>query len=313
MNDDLLNQASAALRKAALNDQAKEYILSSPVLFNTLKKAADRYIGGETLEETISKVKVENEKRFKCSIEFMGENTRTEQEANAARDEFIKICRVIKQQGLQSAVSLDLSHIGLAISRDLSLANLNLICLEASKGNIEIIISAEDVGRTDAVLQVYKDITKVYNNVAVTLQAYLHRTKEDFEDIIKLNRKIRIVKGAFETPPGLSMPRGHQLDKVYLEYVERMLSKNHPCSIATHHHEIQQEVKGLIRKYNVDTTSYEFESLYGIQNEQLLKLKDEGYTTKLYFVYGKEWYLYVCNRLAEYPLNIFRALQDIVA
>jgi proline dehydrogenase len=313
MNDDLLNQASAALRKAALNDQAKEYILSNPVLFNTLKKAADRYIGGETLEETVRKVKVENGKGFKCSIEFMGENTRTEQEANAARDEFIKICQVIKQQGLQSTVSLDLSHIGLAISRDLSLANLNLICSEASKGDIEIIISAEDAGRTDAVLQVYKDIAKVYNNVAVTLQAYLHRTKEDFEDILKLNRKIRIVKGAFETPPGLSMPRGQQLDKVYLEYVERLLSQNHPCSIATHHHEIQQGVKELIRKYNVDAKSYEFESLYGIQNEQLLKLKQEGYTAKLYFVYGKEWYLYVCNRLAEYPLNIFRALQDIVA
>jgi len=41
-------------------------------------------------------------------------------------------------------------------------------------------------------------------------------------------------------------------------------------------------------------------------------LRDEGYPTKLYFVYGQEWYLYLCNRLAEYPLNLFRALQDIV-
>jgi proline dehydrogenase len=311
MNETLLLQASAALRRAALNDEAKKYILSNPVLFSTLKKAADRYIGGETLEETIHKVKFQNESGFKCSIEFMGENTRTEQEASAATEEFTKICKAINQLGLNSTVALDLSHIGLSISHDLCLANLGLIC-NASGGNFEIAISAEDTTRTDAVLTAYKDIVKVYQNVSITLQAYLHRTKNDFDDIIKLNKKIKIVKGAFETPPGLSLPRGEQLDKVYLDYVERLLSKHHPCSIATHHHEIQQATKQLIKKYNVNSECYEFESLYGIQNDQLTRLKEEGYSTKLYFVYGKEWYLYVCNRIAEYPMNIFQALKDII-
>lgn len=71
-------------------------------------------------------------------------------------------------------------------------------------------------------------------------------------------------------------------------------------------------MKALINKYKPGKETYEFESLYGIQTEQLIKLKEEGYPTKLYFVYGKEWYLYVCNRLAEYPLNLFRALQDVM-
>jgi proline dehydrogenase len=312
MKEDLLIEASAALRKAALNLEAKEYILSNPVLFSTLKKAADRYIGGETLEETVSKVKSQNENGYNCSIEFMGESTRTEQEANAARNEFIKICQTTKQLNLGATIALDLSHIGLAISHDLCLANLRLICDEASKGNIEVAISAEDTERTDAVLRAYQDIVKDYADVSITLQAYLHRTKDDFNEIIKLNRKIKIVKGAFETPAGLSLPRGDKLDKVYLAYVERLLSRNHPCSIATHHHEIQQEAKRLVQKYNVDSGLYEFESLYGIQSEQLLRLKEEGYSTKVYFVYGKEWYLYLCNRLAEYPLNVFQALKDII-
>jgi proline dehydrogenase len=313
MEGELLNQASAALRKAALNIEAKEFILSNPVLFKTLKKAADRYIGGETLEETINKVKFQNNKGFKCSIEFMGESTRTEKDANAARDEFIKICQEIKRQELHSTVSLDLSHIGLDLSQDLGLHNLNLICQEASKGNIEIAISAEDTVRTDAVLKTYKDITRTHQNVAITLQAYLHRTRDDFNELIKMNGRIRITKGAFETPSGLSLPRGEQLDEVYLNYVDRLLSENHLCAILTHHKKIQQEVKKLIQKYNVSSDVYEFESLFGIQHEQLLTLKEEGYPTKIYFVYGKEWYLYLCNRLAEYPLNVFQALQDIVA
>lgn len=312
MEKELLNQTSAALRKAALNEETKEYILSNPVLFNTLKKAADRYIGGETLEETIDKVKFQNKRWLKCSIEFMGENTRTENDANAATDEFIKICQNIKHHGLNSTVSLDLSHIGLAISQDLCVNNLNLICQEASKGNIEVIISAENTDRTDAVLKAYKDIAKIHQNIAITLQAYLYRTKDDFDEVIKLNGRIRIVKGAFETPPRLSLPRGEQLDKVYLNYIDKLLNANHLCSIATHHKEIQQEVTKLIQKYNVNRNIYEFESLFGIQNEQLLNLRDEGHPAKIYFVYGKEWYLYLCNRLAEYPLNVLQALKDII-
>jgi len=312
MEEELLNLTATALRKAALNEEAKAYILSNPVLFNTLKKAANRYIGGETLEETIDKIKLQNKIGFKCSIEFMGENTLTENDATIAKDEFIKICQDIKHQGLNSTVSLDLSHIGLAVSHNLCLDNLNLICLEASKGDIEVIISAEGIERTEAVLKIYKDINKIHQNVAITLQAYLYRTKDDFDEVRKLNGRIRIVKGAFETPAGFSLPRGERLNQVYLEYIDRLLQTNHLCSIATHDKKIQEETKKLIQKHKVKSNNYEFESLFGIQNEQLLKLKDEGHPSKIYFVYGKEWYLYLCNRLAEYPLNVFYALRDIV-
>ena len=307
----LLQQVSAALRKAALNEDAKNYVLSNPVLFNLLKKAADRYIGGETLEETVNKVKLQNSQGFKCSIEFMGESTHTEQEANAARDEFINICRTIQQHGLNATVALDLSHIGLAVSPDLCLQNLQLICNEALPANTEVIISAEGADRTDAVLTIYKAVAATYPNVGITLQAYLHRTKEDFEELIQYKGRIRIVKGAFETAPGLAMPRGAQLDQVYLNYVDRLLSTNHLCSIATHDKKIQEEAKKLIQKHNPSPNSYEFESLFGIQHEQLEQLKTAGYPAKIYFVYGKEWYLYLCNRLAEYPENVFQAVVDV--
>ncbi len=312
MDQDLLQKTSAALRKAALNEGAKKYILSNPVLFAILKKAADRYIGGETLEETISKVQLQNQNGYKTSIEFMGENTRTEKDANAARDEFIRISQHIKQLGLNASVALDLSHIGLSISPDLCLNNLNLICKEASKGNIEVAISAENTDRTDAVLNTYKNISGSFSNVSITLQAYLHRTKDDFHEMMKLKGKIKLVKGAFETPSVLSLPRGEQLDKVYMDYVDRLLQSNHLCSIATHDQKIQQEAKELIRQYKVNNHVYEFESLFGIQNQQLQELKEEGHPAKIYFVYGKEWYLYVCNRLAEYPLNVFQALTDMI-
>ncbi|UZJ64765.1 proline dehydrogenase family protein [Sphingobacterium sp. KU25419] len=309
MNKELLQIGAEALRKAALNEDSKAYILANPVLFQLFKKAADRYIGGETLEETIVKVKALN--NLKASIEFMGESTRTEQESKAATEEFIRICQQIRLQQLNSTVSLDLSHIGLAISKDLCLNNLNAICQEASKSGIEVIISAEGTERTDAVIDTYQKALKKYDHLAITLQAYLYRTKDDFKEIIKETGRIRIVKGAFETASGLSMPRGEILDDVYMSYVDQLLAQNHKCSIATHDKKIQANAQVLIEKYKPTKENYEFESLYGICNEQLMLLEAQGYQTKLYFVYGKEWYLYLCNRIAEYPMNIFQALSDM--
>ena len=308
----LLKIGSTALKKAAMNEQAKEYVLSNPILFNILKKAADRYIGGENLEETLNKVKTQNARQMKCSIEFMGENTSTLQEAKEATDEFLNIAEAIGNDQLNSTISLDLSHIGLAISKDLCMENLNTICNHAVRANIEVTISAENIDRTDEVISIYQAVSQYHSNLAITLQAYLHRSGDDFKELIKIPGRIRIVKGAFETPENLSIPRGAELDQKYLFYIGQLLAKNHLCSIATHDKNIQDQAKQIIQKYKTPADKYEFESLYGIRNDQLFKLQEEGYSTKLYFVYGKEWYLHLCNRIAEYPLNIFQALADIV-
>lgn len=312
MEKDLLQIGSEALRKAALNEEAKRFILKNDVLYSVLKKAARRYIGGETLEETLPKVQEHNKNGFACSVEFMGESTRTEKESAIACDEFIRICQQIGQQKLHSAVALDLSHIGLAVSTDLCFHNLTRICTEAAQHNIEVIISAEGPDRTDAVINMFKRISPVYPLAGITLQAYLHRTADDFKELLKEKGRIRMVKGAFETPHGVSIPRGEQLDDVYLDYVYELLAAGHKCSIATHHDKIQQQAKKLIFLHKPKKENYEFESLFGIRNEQLLALKNEGYPAKVYFVYGKEWYLYLCNRIAEYPLNLFQAVQDMV-
>lgn len=308
----LLNMGTAALKKAAMNEQAKHYLLENKLLYPIVRKAADRYIGGETLDETTVKVQQANDRGMKCSIEFMGENISLAKDAIEAKNEFLKICQRIGAQGMNSTVSLDLSHIGLNVSRDLCLENLLEICSAAEAFGIEVNLSAEGTNQTDHIIGVYKEVSALKANLAITLQAYLYRTKDDFKELKDIPGRIRIVKGAFATPEGLSMPRGRALDDVYLTYVSELLQAGHKCSIATHHHEIQQEAKKLIDLYKPSQADYEFESLYGIQEEQLWQLKAEGYMTKLYFVYGTEWYLYLCNRIAEYPLNLFRALSDIV-
>jgi len=310
MEDRLLKIGAESLKKAALNEEAKDFVLKNKQLFETLKKAANRYIGGENLEETLLTVRKWNKKGFTVTTDFMGESIRNEKDANDATTEFIDFCKGIKIEKLNSSVSLDLSHIGLLVAKDLVIENLRKICAEAKKVDQEVIISMEGVDRTDSIINIYKEVLKDYHNLGITIQAYLHRTEEDFKELISLPGSIRLVKGAYETPKGVSIDRGDKLDSIYLNYAEQLLSKNHKCSIASHHEKIHEESTKLIDKYM--PTNYVLERLLGIRNEELESYKTRGYQCRIYIVYGKEWYLYLCNRWAEYPLNIFQGLADIL-
>jgi len=51
--------------------------------------------------------------------------------------------------------------------------------------------------------------------------------------------------------------------------------------------------------------------LYGIRPELAKTPKRWGVATRLYVTYGREWYLYLCHRLAEHPPNLYTALADM--
>jgi proline dehydrogenase len=52
--------------------------------------------------------------------------------------------------------------------------------------------------------------------------------------------------------------------------------------------------------------------LKGIASDRLRVLQRDGWPTQVYLPYGREWFLYLCNRLAEHPPNVLRALAEAV-
>ncbi|MDR6300965.1 hypothetical protein [Mesonia maritima] len=64
-----------------------------------------------------------------------------------------------------------------------------------------------------------KELLKTHKNLGITLQAYLHRTKDDFKDVLQLPGSIRMVKGAYQTPKGIALERGMTLDTIFLDYL----------------------------------------------------------------------------------------------
>ena len=58
----------------------------------------------------------------------------------------------------------------------------------------------------------------------------------------------------------------------------------------------------------MDEGAGEYEMLRGVEGELLDSLHQTGYRTREYLPYGKDWFLYLCNRIAEAPETLFDAI-----
>lgn len=304
------NQAALALKSIARDEDVKAYILREPNLHDVLLRAARRFIGGEELQGCLSDAQSLNSERFAVTIDYMGESTRDEQMSREAVQEFERVIESISERGLDSSVSLDLSHIGLAVDEGLCYEHACRIAEKAEHAGLEMMISMEGSERTEQVLSMYHRLAERFENVGITLQAYLHRTPRDLEAALKHPGRIRLVKGAFEEPEDKAMTRGAETDAAYRSFVERTLSESHPCSISTHDRNLLGYADQLVRDNELSTENVEFEMLKGVERERLAGMRDLGYRTRVYLPYGKEWYLYLCHRLAEHPPNIYQAISD---
>ncbi|TVX85281.1 proline dehydrogenase [Paenibacillus agilis] len=300
--------ASQALKAMARDEQMKAQVQRAEGLYPLLLSAAKRFVVGETREEAISEACNLLSKGYNVSLEYICENIRDIQDCISAKDEFLGLIRIAGQANLKSTVSLDLSYMGMNADPQLAYEHLLELAQEAERCGITIMISAEESTKIDQILGIYKRIGERYANIGITLQAHLHRTVRDYLDIQAYPGKIRIVKGAYQEAADVALARSEELNERYLDIVEMIVATGRPISIATHDETIIEEVvkKGYLNQPNV-----EIEMLYGVRPERLKELKDEGYQTKVYVLYGVEWYLYVCHRLAEFPPNIYKAIADM--
>jgi proline dehydrogenase len=178
-----------------------------------------------------------------------------------------------------------------------------------------MMISMEGTDRTSLILEVHQRLCETFSNIGITLQAYLHRTPSDLESALQRPGKIRLVKGAYAAPDDLAKPRGAGLDESYRLLMERLLMSGHLCSIATHDPALLDPLPleyahKLIQEKGIEPDHIEFEMLKGVTQERLETMKNSGYRTRVYLPYGREWHLYLCNRLAEHPPNIYQAIVD---
>ncbi|MFI8496861.1 proline dehydrogenase family protein [Peribacillus butanolivorans] len=298
-----------ALKSIARNLDIKESIQQSPELYPLFQKSAKRFVTGESKENAVSIGDQLIHKGYHISLEFIGENTKNKAECVRAKEEFIALIKECGNRGISSRISLDLSHIGLSVNPELAYEYLLEIAKEAQSHGLSLMISMEESAKTDQILSIYKRVVSEYSNVGVTLQAQLHRTLEDLNTLLNYPGTIRIVKGAYQEPSDICIPRSGKLDERYIQLVDLCVKAGHQVSIASHDEVIHKQIieRGYLQNPNVEA-----EMLYGICPELCKQLKDEGLPVRVYLTYGVESFLYLCHRIAEYPPNIYVAITDMI-
>lgn len=297
-----------AMKAIARRADLKTYVEQTPAIYQLLQRAAAKYVTGEERQDGLEAGRRLADKGYAISLEYIGENSTDIQTCEAAALELALLIQALEERGIPARVSFDLSHIGLSLDPELAFKQLTALAAQAQQSGIELFISMEDSAKTDAILSIYRRAAATYTNIGITLQAHLNRTAQDLNGLQSTTGRIRIVKGAYQEPEELSIPRSSALNERYLQLVEQAVLKGHRVSIATHDESIVDEV---IKREWIHEPGVEFELLYGIRPNLSCQLKKAGYPVRIYLTYGHEWYLYICHRIAEYPPNLFQAVLDI--
>ena len=296
---------------ASKNEWLKRHI---PELKFT-QRALKRFMPGTTAEEAISAAKELIAFKIPTTFTILGENITSLEEAEKNTQHYIVLLDKIKNENLDTEISLKLTQIGFDLSFDKSFELFSSIVSKAKIFNNNIFIDMEDSSYVDKTITFYKKIKETYNNVGLCLQAYLYRTLNDLKNIIDINSWIRLVKGAYKESSSVAIQKLAQVNRNYMllsEYLlDQIKEKGIRVAFGTHDLIIQEQVKKIAKEVGIQKNQFEFQMLYGIKTSEQYKLASNGFNIRTLISYGKHWYPWYMRRLAERPANIGFVLKNI--
>jgi proline dehydrogenase len=282
-----------------------------------VRRSVSRFMPGETLDDALGAAEILRGKKIGAVFTHLGENIKDRAEAQQVAEHYLEVLKRIREKGLQAEISVKLTQLGLDLSPDLCFEHLNAIIERAQKDSI-VWVDMEASNYVDATLDLYRRALKAHSNVGVCLQAYLHRTKDDLAKLLPLRPSIRLVKGAYNEPPGIAFPRKQDVDESYFELGKQMLKakKENRCvraAFGTHDLALIRRLAEYASTEGFSKKDFEVQMLYGIQRAEQERLTNEGCTSIVLVAYGGYWYPWFVRRLAERPANLWFMVRNIFA
>ena len=267
---------------------------------------AKRFVAGETFDQSVPKVRYLNEHGIKVTLDLLGENVKDRQTADRTVESYIQLIDNIHTAGLKSTISIKLTMIGLDIDDEYCKDNLFKLLDKAREHDSFVRIDMEGSDNTQKTIDIFKEAFKAYGkHVGIVIQAYLHRTKNDIPDLASMGADIRLCKGAYSEPERVALQNMPAIREAFKEYAKILLEKTTFPRIATHDDELVNWVKTYALEQNLGKSRFEFQMLYGLREETMIQLTEEGYNTRVYVPYGTMWFPYFKRRLLERKENVF--------
>jgi proline dehydrogenase len=279
-------------------------IVSTLQLFpkGLVKRFAMRYIAGEYIEDAKKVVKELNSRKMMATIDVLGENVSTREEASASSDAAIEVLKMIDKDKLNANLSIKLTQFGLNIDRDYCFENVKRIMDMAKVLGIFVRIDMEDSSVTTATLDTYERFRKAgFDNTGIVIQAYLRRSEEDVKRLIDMKASVRLCKGIYIEPESIAFKGKDEIRKNYVKLMGMLMEGGCRIGIATHDDLLVRAAYDLLSRDHLQPDGYEFQMLYGVRQDIRDRIVADGHKLRVYVPFGKQWYAYSIRRFKENP------------
>jgi proline dehydrogenase len=272
---------------------------------------ASRYIAGDSIEDAVRCVREISADGKMATLDVLGEDIHTKEEAVEAREQNIRVLRAIDDGKLNSNLSIKLTSLGLKLGKEFCAENVREILREAQRFDNFVRVDMEDSTCTSDTIEIFLRLQKDFPKSGIVLQAYMKRSEADARELIRTKTNFRLCKGIYKEPPGIAFQGKEEIRQNFLRLLELMLGSGCYVGIATHDAALVDGAIRIIRNLNLSTSRYEFQMLLGVQPELRQRLVAEGHRMRLYVPFGAQWYAYSMRRFKENPEvagYVFRAL-----
>jgi proline dehydrogenase len=265
-------------------------------------QVAKRYIAGTALRDAVRVVKELNSMGMMTTIDLLGEDVKDAGEALQVRDNVIPILRAIKENQLDSNMSIKPTQLGLRIDKELGYQNIRSLVDEARRLANFVRIDMEDAQTTDGTLEIYRRLRREgFTNTGVVIQAYLHRSESDVRALVKEGANVRLCKGIYNESRSIAYKGRQEIRDNFLKLLHIILEGGSYAGIATHDDYLIDGAYDLIQKLGLKPAQYEFQMLLGVRESRRDQIVRDGHRLRVYAPYGEQWYAYSTRRLKENP------------
>jgi proline dehydrogenase len=280
------------------------------------RRAVRRFMPGEDVGAALAAAAALAEAGIGAVLTQLGEQVTNRGAAASVRDHYLDVLDRIRQRELPAEISVKLTHLGLDENPKACLQDLLALAGRASDIESFLWIDMEESRYVDATLDLFQAVRAAHPRVGVCLQAYLHRTPGDLEALLPLAPAIRLVKGAYNEPPGVAHAKKGDVDAAYLTLAGRLLEgaardTARPV-FGTHDLRLIDRVRDRALALGVPPGAYEVHMLYGIRAPEQRALARDGVPVRVLISYGTQWFPWYMRRLAERPANVWFVVRNLI-
>lgn len=284
-------------------------------------RVVSRFVAGTTVEAAIAVARELNARGINATMDHLGENIRTPEEARQAAQDILDLLDQIDASGVRANVSIKLTQLGLALDEALCQENVERIMERARKYDNYVRVDMEDTPFTDRTIGVLRKVrAKGYENNGIAIQSYLYRSEADVRALLDEGVRFRLIKGAYKEPPDKAYPKKADVDANFDSLARIMmdwsLAHGAPTlrkdgrvppvpALGTHDPARIEFGKQYAAKIGLPKEALEIQMLYGIRRDLQEQCNAQGYPVRIYIPYGTHWYPYFMRRLAERPANLW--------